>query len=367
MKRLDKKSQAARLLAAHRDPINRRISAARHAKPDLNMTGLSTWLTGPGAVLAEKTAHLFPAGQISERFALEFTDLALLITAHGFFRTAGKPDYEELWSAILPVAAELAPENPGPAWGMLLNALTNLERFDGLIAAQWVSLLARAASYASTPEELESIAVIAAWRAGMAHYRRGALTALPSLPVHLVPRILGADTDTEADPHTASYPHTTAANPHTAASELLARLETDPWFDPSTVKDDGFGIRHRPGGFTGFGGPFTRPPTVQSAPDGSSFIIRSGDAEFALFADAFGAVIVPGTVHESAASKTGSGRLSQPVLKNGILEYGGRKITVADRNSSALTGMAFTSTAAVIYSEDSFYLTVIELPRAVQP
>ncbi len=354
MKRLDKKSQAARLLAAHRDPINRRISAARHAKPDLNMTGLSTWLTGPGAVLAEKTAHLFPAGQISERFALEFIDLALLITAHGFFRTAEKPDYEEFWSAILPVAATLAPDNPGSAWGMLLNALTNLERFDGSIATKWVSLLARTATSASTPEELESIAIIAAWRAGMAHYRRGALTALPSLPVHLVPRILGADTDTEAPTRTT-------------ASELLTRIETDPWFDPSTVKDDGFGIRHRPGGFTGFGGPFTRPPTVQSAPDGSSFIIRSGDAEFGLYADAFGAVIVPGTVHKSAASKTDSGRLLQPVLKNGILEFNGRKITVADRNSSALTGMAFTSTAAVIYSEDSFYLTVIELPRAVQP
>lgn len=343
MMRLDKKSQAARLLAAHRDLLNRRISAARHAKPDLNMTGLSAWLTGPGALLVEKTAHLFPAGQTSEHFALDFIDLALLITAHGFFRTAGKPGYEKLWEDILPAGAALNPDAPGQVWGMMMNALTNLERFDGSIATKWVSLLARTASTASTLDETQSLCIIAAWRAGMAQYRTEAITALHSLPAALIPQVMGAP-------------------PHTAPDDLLQKLENDPWFDPSGAENTDFSIRHQTGGFSGFGGPFSRPPTVQTAPDGNSFIIRSGDAEFALYADAFGAVVIPGALIELPASVIRSSRGPQPSLKNGVLEYSGRKITVADRNASALTGMAFTSTAAVVYSGDSFYLTVIDLP-----
>jgi hypothetical protein len=69
---------------------------------------------------------------------------------------------------------------------------------------------------------------------------------------------------------------------------LRARLRRTRW--PSLEADQSAAAWVL-GGFTGLGGPFSRPPTVSAGSSG--FVVVSGERRFQIEADVFGATVVP--------------------------------------------------------------------------
>jgi hypothetical protein len=113
---------------------------------------------------------------------------------------------------------------------------------------------------------------VAAWRAGLAHFRQGALTAADGLPAALALGAVGA-------PISSKWP------------EVRKRLLANPWFDPAAPTGNGDATRvqvmAQAGAFRGFGGVFIEPPRV--AAEGEHFLVRSGEENWLLTADLFGA------------------------------------------------------------------------------
>src|SRR6185312_4146890 len=119
------------------------------------------------------------------------------------------------------------------------------------------------------------------WRAGLAHYRSSALIVATTLPSTLALAAVGAHTKQKW-------------------SDVVQRLEDDPWFDPAkseaTADRSRLAIVARVGGFRGFGGLFVEPPEVASSRD--QLWVKSGDDCWLLCADVFGYTFHRATVEE---------------------------------------------------------------------
>ena len=121
---------------------------------------------------------------------------------------------------------------------------------------------------------------VAAWRSGLAAYRGGVLDLAATLDPALAAVALGL-----------APPGSPGSNGSTA--DVLARLQADPWFDPS-APDAGPAGERGPiavGSFRGFGGAFLRPPTIVAASDDAGAGHRRRTSWF-VFADAFGSALV---------------------------------------------------------------------------
>jgi hypothetical protein len=118
---------------------------------------------------------------------------------------------------------------------------------------------------------------VAAWRAGLAHYRRGALAVCGQLPAPLAFGLL-------------KLPAVAATTD--LRDSVIARLIEDPWLRPASALSQGESTRRiqvvaRIGAFRGFGGLFIDPPSVKRI-DGQ-FVVADGESSWVLTADLYGA------------------------------------------------------------------------------
>ncbi|HEX8905340.1 MAG TPA: hypothetical protein VF771_10885, partial [Longimicrobiaceae bacterium] len=175
---------------------------------------------------------------------------------------------DEGWRTVAPAAAALVAAAPELVLASLSNALHQLAATPGARPAEWMSAMATLAPQCQDSTVFLALGQVAAWRAGMAHFRQGALAAADALPETLALQAVGAGGGRWA--------------------EIRERLRADPWFDPAHP-EGGFVPRvvARAGAFRGFGGIFTEPPRVGAA--GDHFVIASGGECWLLTADAFGA------------------------------------------------------------------------------
>jgi hypothetical protein len=122
--------------------------------------------------------------------------------------------------------------------------------------------------------ELRAVGQVLAWRAGIAHFRLGAIAAADSLPPALA---------------LAAFVEPCAGWP-----QLRAQLLANPWRGNAQGREFG--------AFTGLGGAFATPPQVRGTQDG--FIVQSGERHYLLLADAYGAVLHGATADEYAQAST---------------------------------------------------------------
>jgi hypothetical protein len=143
------------------------------------------------------------------------------------------------------------------------NALTHLDEAPGARPDQWVEVMAEVAATGAGPDDCQRAGLVAAWRAGLAAYRAGALEVAAQLDPALASAALGGP-------------------------DILGALQADPWYDPR-IGGRRIGSM-RVGGFRGLGGPFLSPPLVAEGPSG--VVATDGDGWWLLFADAFGTAAV---------------------------------------------------------------------------
>lgn len=300
--------QFASLLASGRPEFNRRVAEARRRHPSFDTAAFGAFLQGPADQLV-RAVSAPPAAGVAERLpavAMAAFDVALELVAHG----QGASVAARAWCELGPRYASLLCAQPAQVLGMLSNAALHIEKSGHARPGQWLSLMAELAPQVADVQQLSAVGQICAWRAGMAHFRQGAIAAAGQLPASLSLAAFGAAADAPA----GAWP------------DMRAALLRDPWWAPDEATRQRAANGAEVGSFTGLGGAFPEPPDVRPAADG--FWVRSGDRYALLVADACGAALHAATrdEYEHPQLPATRARVSQSGQR---LTINGREITVA--------------------------------------
>ncbi|OBV38582.1 hypothetical protein [Janthinobacterium psychrotolerans] len=250
----------AAILASGRAQFNARAVEARRSFPALDMQAFGAFLQDGVDPVVQAVAIAAP--ERAGSFTLAAYDMALELVGHGLAGPAAKmPFLGAVWRELVPRFAPLLAASPVDALGMLSNAAIHLRGVAGARTAQWRDEMAAIAPQVLTLAQLRAVGQVLAWRAGVAHFRLGAIAAADTLPPALA---LAAFGEQQGD-----WP------------SLRAQLLTRPW------RGNADGIEF--GAFAGLGGEFATPPQVRATADG--FIVSAGERFYLLVADAHGAVL----------------------------------------------------------------------------
>ena len=282
-----------RVLQARRGYFNARFAEKQIANPNLDADAFLNVLRENVAPAVEAVAQISPDNALIA--AQNLYDLALDLFTQGLLGSnAHSSILNAAWQEFLPALAAFIAQAPQRVPASVMNALHNLAQTPGAHPDEWMQNLRAALPFCADAETFLRAGQVAAWRAGMAHYRVSALAVLKTLDAKLARTLFGLDAN--------------AAQPDTAA--LHYALMANPWHDPranlaSSAKQTR--IVKRAGSFRGFGGQFLAPPRVLWTREG--FVAQDGENFFLLFADAFGA-----TLHR--AEKLREEKISSPFKLN---------------------------------------------------
>ena len=263
----------ASTLRSGRAEFNARFAAARHDHPDLDAAAFSEFLQTAVDDLVRAVDRVRPDRVADVTMAAY--DAALDLVSQKLAGPGSRlAPVDQGWRRILPAAAALVATAPARLIAAVCNAIHQLASTPSARPTEWIETMATLAPQCADAESFLKLGQMAAWRAGFAHFRAGALAAATALPETLALAALGA-------------------SPGLSWAQLRERLQTNPWFDPATdsavAEKEGKALRvvAQPGSFRGYGGLFVQPPLVASA--GNDFLARSDNACWLLTADVFGA------------------------------------------------------------------------------
>jgi hypothetical protein len=266
-------------LASNRTHFNARVAETRQRHPSFDSAAFVAFVRSSvdgvaqsvAAVALERTAAVVNAAY----------DVALELVAQGLAGPGARSTVvEQAWTLVAPRCAQLVALQPFEVLGALSNAALYVAAVAGARPRDWLEDMARLAGHAQSFQQLLVLGQVAAWRAGLAQFREGALQAADTLPPPLALLAFGADAAT--DP--TEWPRVRDAH------------RADPWWCVSAARRGALRQGMEVGQFSGLGGAFAQPPRVHAA--GSGFVVRSADRFSLLMADAYGAVLLPSSADE---------------------------------------------------------------------
>ncbi|KQZ79200.1 hypothetical protein ASD55_00305 [Rhodanobacter sp. Root561] len=268
----------ARALAAGRSRFNARAAEVRHRHPGFDDAAFAGFVGSALDRVVQAVDAVAP--ERVHAVAIAGYDMALDLVAQGLAGPgARQPWVDQVWLELAPRHAGLLAAQPQAVLGALGNAVIQLGQWPQVRVADWLQWMTALAGEVAELTQLRALGQLLAWRAGMAHYRRGALTAANILPPALALAALDAD-------------------PASDWPALRDALLADPWHGAQQVPTSGVQI----GAFSGFGGHFAQPPELRAADEG--FMVRSADRHRLLLADRHGAVLLPASAAEFEAAST---------------------------------------------------------------
>ena len=272
----------ASILRSGRADLNARFAAARRIHPDLDAGAFSEFLRTAVDDLA-RAVEKARADRLGEVTMVAY-DAALELVGQKLAGPGSRlASVEEAWRRILPKAAALVATAPGRVIPAVCNAVHQLASTPGARPAQWIEIMAELGQECADAEAYLKLGQVAAWRAGLAHFRPGAIAASDALPEARVLAALGAKSGS-------------------SWAEVRKRILANPWIDPAKAAKYSSTLRvvARAGSFRGFGGLFIEPPLVASS--GEHFLVRSDQESWLLTADVFGATFHRASVKEFEAA-----------------------------------------------------------------
>ncbi len=284
-----------RELAAARPRFNALVAAARRARPGFDTAALADAVAtrlDPLALAVEAIAPDRTAAVVDAGFTQTITLIDHLLSVERGLLV------DRVWRELAVALAKVVAERPEPVLAMLTNAALKLAATPGARVDEWLARMADLAPRIDAGT-LAAMGQVVAWRAGMAHYRDGALAAADQLPEATALAAIGAE---------GSW------------AENRAALGADRWWTP-----EGKATGTRFGGFTGFGGPFATPPEIRAGSQG--VFVRSANRTGLLVADAWGATLHPASANEFDAARPA---LPAPTIPLGLPADGLRAATTAD-------------------------------------
>jgi hypothetical protein len=299
----------AQALLAQRDRRNSQFAAAHRRYPHLEADAFSQYLRDTLAPIVNAVAEIAPAE--TARVTEVLYELSLELLGQELLGPAARdPALTPWWRRLLTALAGHIARAPQLLVAALTNALLNIAQTPEARPGEWVGTLTELVPLCPDPATLLAAGQVLAWRAGLAHYRSGALALCRTLPPALAAATLGL-------PPAAAEPATLAA--------VVERLGRDCWLAPAAALTDpppaALRLVRRAGAFRGFGGLFQTPPTVSYA---GQFAVRDTERAWVLTADRFGATFHP---IDPASLPPSPGPPSHfRVLPEGRVRYDGREV-----------------------------------------
>ena len=261
-------------LAAGRERFNALYAAARRGN-DLDPVAFQAWIREGIAPAVDAAAALRPetAGWVLDALLERSLQLTVLkVLGPG----AREPVIAGGWRRLLPALPSLLAAEPAALSAAVVNALHRLAATEGARPEAWTATMLRAGSRCANLTAFLDAGLVAAWRAGLAHYRDAALDRARRMDQDLARIVLGLD-DVDAD----------------ALPRLLAGVAADPWRSLEESREGPWGdprlaLVGRLGAFRGFGGLFPVPPGVTERQ--GALLAWSGGGCWRIFADCYGAV-----------------------------------------------------------------------------
>jgi len=299
----------AAALARGRGEYNARVEAARQAAPSLEAGALASVLRDLDPVVA--AAHARDAKAV-DGVVSALLDAAVELVGKGVVGPAARhPELAVAWRTLLAGAAPMLCASPRHVVAAAMNGLTRLVACPGARAGDWVRTMTALAAHAQDVDAWLDAGLVASWRAGIAHARAAALSACERLP-----------------PALASVALDLAPLDAATMAGVLGELRAAPWSWPPRAVSGApatgpLAYVFLVGGFRGFGtgGRFVTPPRVGMR-DGV-FVATDGETAFEVYADFFGATVVP--LGPAFEPPEGHGPLA--VQAGGAVVYGGRSTT----------------------------------------
>ena len=274
----------AQVLEAGRTHFNTRVAEARHRYPALDTAAFTSFLQSAVDVVAIAVASVEPE-RVTAAVAAAY-DMGLELVGQGLAGPGARHDLvNRVWQTVVPQYAKLLSEQPYELLGVLSNAAVNLCKYPNARSEQWINEMIGMSKHADTFFQLRSIGQIMAWRAGLAHFRKGAIGIADQLPELIALAAVGAKVS-------ESWP------------SVRSNFLSDPWWSPENEGKAGSNpekILIEIGQFSGLGGQFRLPPEVRATEDG--FYINSAGQYFYLLADIYGAILLPSSAEEFNQSK----------------------------------------------------------------
>jgi len=262
----------ATLLDAQRDSFNDRFAARRRGGARIDPAAFLAHLRETVAPLLAEVHARLPERAPAVLNALY--DASLDLFAASLLGPEGKlPAMHRVWMELLPNAVTLLAREPVSLVGCLCNAIFQVAQQRGTRPDLWLERIKSALPHSQSVTDVLDAGVVAAWQAGMPQFREPALAAAERMKPTLASAALGLSSETSAE----------------VCRDTVASMKRDRWFRVgTTAPSPGLSPVGHAGAFTGFGGPFSRPPAVRCV--GGRLVASVGDAShWHMVADAYGA------------------------------------------------------------------------------
>lgn len=324
----------AQELEAQRGKFNTLFAEARRQRPKLEPASFAELLTKTVTPIVDAVAKIAPA-RVPETVEVLYTLTLDLLGQELLGLNSRYPFVVDAWQVLFPLLGKFVAEAPRHVLGTLTNAHYNLSVTAGARPHEWAGLMLKLGELCPDSETLLKAGQVAAWRAGMAHFRAGALELCGILPPNIVRAALG-------------LPHSEAP-----VAPILNMLQANRWANPnSPPPKPELKLVSRVGAFRGFGGLFLRPPIVE--PTAEYFLLTDGEGEWLLTADAFGA-----TFHRIADVPIT--KLASPfsLSKDGTVAANGQRIKFPElANATSHAANAHTLAVTTPLSHSVFLVAV---------
>lgn len=256
----------AALLVAQRDSLNDRFAARQRGGARIE----------PAAFLAHVRESVAPLlAEVNARFPERATavltamyDASLDLFAASLLGPEAKlPAIVRIWTQVLPNAVTLLAREPVTLIGCLCNAVFQVAQQRGTRPDQWIDRIGVAVPHCQSVSDVLDAGVVAAWQAGLPQFREPALAAAERIKPKLATATLSLNAETP--------------------SEVVAALRRDRWYRVGAVASaHGLSLVGHAGAFTGFGGVFSRPPTVRC--ESGRMVVSVDAVNWQMIADAYG-------------------------------------------------------------------------------
>ncbi|HVE77253.1 MAG TPA: hypothetical protein VNA89_00190 [Gemmatimonadaceae bacterium] len=322
----------ARALRGRRGELNGRFDEARRRYPALDADAFAAFLSVAVDPVVSAVAALH-ADRATDAAAAAYDAAIDIVGRQITGGSARRALVDDVWQRVLPIAAAAVAADPARVIAALTNAAYHIAGTVGARGSAWMTAMEGLAARAAEPTQLLAAGQVAAWRAGLAHYRSTALAVADSLPEALALAAVGAA-------------------PGASWRDVRSRLGESRWYDPA--RSDGTPEAPRiatvAGAFRGFGGPFAEPPLVGTV--GDQFRVLSGAEEWLLFADAFGATLHRAPAHLEADAQWAPSIPADVAVQGGCVLWHGQSVGAAawgDVTSAAMTENTLALTGSLAH------------------
>nr|CEL17724.1 hypothetical protein [Kibdelosporangium sp. MJ126-NF4]CTQ91052.1 hypothetical protein [Kibdelosporangium sp. MJ126-NF4] len=281
-------------LAADRDRYNARFRLARHRSKTLDAN----------AFLKHLAEFVSPIVNAAGGDPIEVTDALMDLS----FATNGRMPW--LVHRVLLDQARFVAMAAQRVSVALANAVHHLESEPDASAVDWVTKMRYLGERLETVESLLDLGAVAAWVCGLAHLRDAALDVADRLdPLVLRALTVGSDAD---------------------------ELRSHPW---GSRNARGLRTVRRVGRFRGFGGTFTRPPTVFLSQ--GRLHATDGEQTWRVHADRFG-----GALRRAPNARPQHQQPTLTLSDNGVVTSNGKSVTLPEL-AGASSWASWSNTLAV--------------------